>query len=102
MCVHYDIARMATNNDKHANDVGDAGVLVSDAFESELILSKGPPGCLDVSHVTSQIVATTHAMQTGLGLVCGPGLRRASHMCVDLSNPRRESDNVHGNVAIWL
>ena len=76
MCVHHDIARMAANSERHANDVGDAGVVHGQPDVLGCSPPKGPPGCLDVSYVTSRIVAITQAMLTGLGLVCGLGLRR--------------------------
>ena len=63
--MQNDIVRIATNCDRQCNDVDDVGMLAADAFESELILSKGPPGCLGVSYVTSRIVATAHARLTG-------------------------------------
>ena len=83
MCVHHDIARMAANSDRHANDVGDAGVLASDGtpgsfpmpVEDHLRASCGEqPGIMGL-----RIAVIMRAKQHDLGLVCGLGLRRVLH-----------------------
>ena len=72
--------------------------LVSDACRGPPSASCGEqPGIMGL-----RIAVIMRAKQHGLGLVCGPGLRRVLHRILRQCNPRRESGNVHGNVAIWL
>ena len=110
MCVQYDIARMATNSDRHANDVGDAGVVHGQASMLGCSPPKGPPRCL------MRRTAWNHGFEDCGNHACKaawpgsrvwPGLSPLGcieilHPCSPRRNLARNPAKVHGNVAIWL